>query len=275
MKKLLCLLLACVMLVSLCACKSKEAKAVEKLISTLPETTIESGAAIAEARAAYNALTASDKGEIKNIGALEEAENEFQELYEEKYYNFVNRLIDLNNDCSQIASPIGLLWNFWGGDNVGTAVGCILRLDSEESFNKMKENGDNWELTASFAVPAFETDRIKYKDKSDVLHFFEHKGNRVDCLEPVLNKCYEFNKIYRALEEKTMVLGDEIRKFKDAQSDEKHIKEVETLNEWFIQMSLFSDLALNPSGSLRDYIDKMTEYRESTKYYMTIVDSYY
>lgn len=279
MKKLLCLLLVCVMLVSLCACKSKEAKAVDKLIAGLPETSIESGAAITEARAAYDALTAADKGDIENITALEEAEDNFQKLYEEKYYSFVNRLIDLNNDCGQIASPIGLLWHYHGPDTVGLGLQCIFDCKIQEAIDTMDKAGTKWKHIAAFAAPAFAHELIKGShgklDKiNDLVDYYE-KSYHEDELNEVLQKCFEFNEIYDALEEKTVTLGDEIREFKDAQSDEKHVEEVETLNEWFIKMSLFSDMALNPSGSLRDYIDKMTEYRDSTEYYMTIVDSYY
>lgn len=74
MRKVLSLLLALIMCLSLCACgKSEAVKNVEVLIAAIGEVTLDSEAAIVAAETAYNALTDEEKAKVENIAMLTEA----------------------------------------------------------------------------------------------------------------------------------------------------------------------------------------------------------
>lgn len=73
MKKLFALLLAALMLLSLCGCQSEEAKNAQALIDAIGEVTADSDAAITAAEEAYAALSDEDKQTVENHSVLTEA----------------------------------------------------------------------------------------------------------------------------------------------------------------------------------------------------------
>ena len=70
MRRILAAALALVLAMSLCACKSAEAKSVEAQIGQIGDVTLQSAAAIEEAEAAFAALTEEQKAEVKNHDVL-------------------------------------------------------------------------------------------------------------------------------------------------------------------------------------------------------------
>ena len=80
MKKTLSLMLAFFLCLSLCACgKSEAVKNVETLIKAIGEVSAESGEAITDAEAAYNALTDEEKEQVSGIGTLSAAKVDYAE----------------------------------------------------------------------------------------------------------------------------------------------------------------------------------------------------
>ena len=61
-----------------------EAASVDKLIETIGEVTLDSGEAIEAARAAYNALTDSQKALVKNLDSLIKAESVYDAITEKQ-----------------------------------------------------------------------------------------------------------------------------------------------------------------------------------------------
>lgn len=80
MKRVLTLILALVICVSLCACKSEEAKNAEALITAIGEVTADSAAAISAARDAYSALTEEDKASVENAAVLATAQAAYADI---------------------------------------------------------------------------------------------------------------------------------------------------------------------------------------------------
>lgn len=103
-KKSLSLILVLVLTLSLfTGCKSKDAKVVEKLIDSIGEVNVDSGAAIGAAEEAYNSLSISDKDSISNYDILEAAKDEYIQLFfgvwtGPTYVNAHIRYYDINGD---------------------------------------------------------------------------------------------------------------------------------------------------------------------------------
>lgn len=87
MKKIIALVLVLVMCLSLTACKSKEARNVEKMIEAIGAVSLESESAIVSAENAYEALTEEDKAEIENYEILTTARTTLDALIYEAEMN--------------------------------------------------------------------------------------------------------------------------------------------------------------------------------------------
>lgn len=83
-KRYFALLLAALLMLSLCACKSKEAKAVDSQIEAIGEVTLESKQAIEAAEAAVKALTEEQRGELDQQPVLDQARKTYEQLLVEK-----------------------------------------------------------------------------------------------------------------------------------------------------------------------------------------------
>lgn len=87
MKKIIAIVLALSMCLSLTACKSKEARDVEKLIEAIGEVTLEGESTIISAENAYEALEEEDKAEIENYEILTTARTTLDALIYEAEMN--------------------------------------------------------------------------------------------------------------------------------------------------------------------------------------------
>lgn len=88
--------LLCALLLASCGKKSEAAAAVEAQIEAIGEITPESGDALAEARAAYDALPESEQKQVKKIKRLEKLEADYAALME--VYDYVNELTDVSEN---------------------------------------------------------------------------------------------------------------------------------------------------------------------------------
>ena len=77
MKQVLTLALCAVMVLTLCACKSKQAKAVDEQILAIGEVTVDSGNAITAAEEAYDALPEKDRADVENYAVLTAAREQY------------------------------------------------------------------------------------------------------------------------------------------------------------------------------------------------------
>lgn len=86
-KRIIAFALILCMVLSLCACKSSEAKAVEKKIEAIGEITPESESIIKEINDAYNSLSADEQASISNYEKLENANEELSNVLVAKWCN--------------------------------------------------------------------------------------------------------------------------------------------------------------------------------------------
>lgn len=79
MKKRIAVFLAALMLLSLCACKSKAAKETDELILKIDEVTASSTDEVERAQSAYDALSDKEKTQVENYALLEQAQKDLAE----------------------------------------------------------------------------------------------------------------------------------------------------------------------------------------------------
>lgn len=89
MKQVLILALCAVMVLTLCACKSKQAKAVDEQILAIGEVTAESGDAITAAEEAYDALSDKDCTDVENYAVLTAAREQYDVYVVQDLEDFV------------------------------------------------------------------------------------------------------------------------------------------------------------------------------------------
>lgn len=89
MKQVLILALCAVMVLTLCACKSKQAKAVDEQILAIGEVTAESGDAITAAEEAYDALSDKDRTDVENYAVLTAAREQYDVCVVQDLEDFV------------------------------------------------------------------------------------------------------------------------------------------------------------------------------------------
>jgi hypothetical protein len=80
MKKILCIVLTILLALTVCGCKSEEAKNADNLISAIGTVTLESEAKINEAQKAVDALTDKDKKQLDNLDTLNNAHITYEAL---------------------------------------------------------------------------------------------------------------------------------------------------------------------------------------------------
>ncbi len=79
MKKWIAVVLAALMLLSLCGCKSKAAKETDELILKIGEVTASSTDEVERAQGAYDALSDKEKTQVENYALLEQAQKDLAE----------------------------------------------------------------------------------------------------------------------------------------------------------------------------------------------------
>ena len=101
--KLLKVLLAVLLLVTIPACKSKETKSVESMIESLnlEDLTISSGEEIFAAKTAYEALEEKDAKSVANYTKLEEADKSFEEFYLEQADHAADLIEEANQKINE------------------------------------------------------------------------------------------------------------------------------------------------------------------------------
>lgn len=79
MKKWIAVVLAALMLLSLCGCKSKAAKETDELILKIGEVTASSTDEVERAQSAYDALSDKERTQVENYALLEQAQKDLAE----------------------------------------------------------------------------------------------------------------------------------------------------------------------------------------------------
>jgi len=163
MKKLLSVLLAAVMLLSLAACKSDAVKAVEAMIAGFTEMTPETEEDAAAIQEAYNALSAEERKKVKGYPEF----TEMRDTYYESLLSGVWYAFDLNlHEPESVFSPR-----------------CSITLNGDmtavhEGVHSGTENG-TWEVKDGCVVLS----GIQNVDTEHSSHYF-HEGGTSLSIEP-------------------------------------------------------------------------------------------
>ena len=165
MKKFLCLLMALAMSCSLFACKSKATASAEEQINALGTITLESGDAIAAARAAVDALKTKDRVKVENVDVLAAAETVYQNLLYTKQADDLEELI-------HGLRPITL--------NSGEALNEADRLYNEADINVKVQVENFSELVTAFQLFRFlRIDQVEVKINA-ILDVTEDSGPAIE-----------------------------------------------------------------------------------------------
>ena len=264
MKKLVPAVLVMAAVLCLGACgKSSAVKAVEDSINAIGEVTVDSKDAIKAAEDAYAALSDSDKSKVENYGTLTAAKDS---LFRTQLADYTKQMTEVSDSCAYVTEFIRLTWENLGVDNVMHALNCA------EFFTQP-------DLTPENYVTVFNTIAEENKYTVDDVKTLLWGAARGVCPEELdsnglkftsdegVQKAIRYCGLYCQAKEKISKAQEElfpaVKDFKNAYSADYSI--VNDLNEWLIELDLYSDFALDPSGSLSSYTTSKDEYEEKMK----------
>ena len=239
MKKIIALMLCAVVLLSLCACgKSKEAQNVDDLILAIGEVSIDSAEKIAVAEEAYNALSDKDKSKVENFSVLNDAIISLRRAqFDKEYVDLVSRLEDLNDKSQQIFSTTYLIWENSGTDLGRSFLGLVVGARSALTGEKLS------------------------LDISDSQK------------EKVIEKCMEYNTLCNSAKDASKALEEDLKSF-GTNYESDFSEEVDNLNSWCIESSLYTEFSMTPSGTMSNYANQNSTYHDNLNRFQKIAESY-
>lgn len=258
--------MALILCLSLCACgKSEEAKAVDEMLSAIGEVTNDNLEEAETALAAYNALSDKDRETIENTTILERIQDE---MFWVNYYNAVYSLDEVYHAAQFVTDSTKGIWDNVGVDNFWTAYNCIrlLNLDipkSEYDEIRGKDISTSIWMAAEGLYPEV-ADTIS----DAVFHMSDEMA------QDIIDICVAFNYEYDLTKDDMTPVGEKtqelIKKYRDAYADE-----ISALEELYLEVSMYADFALEPSGSLASYISQNSDYQNTIERLIKVMKTSY
>lgn len=253
MKKIISLVLALVMCLSLCACgKSQAVKDVEEVIKAIGEVSLDSEEAILKAERMYDYLTDSEKSKVENKGVLVEARYAYDKLYTDTIYNTAKEAYDLMNEAYAI-----YLFNAHGLNNA---------MNFGESANAWTMDSDFCKRYAEASNGVLDLPKLTEQEVRDALEYLYNdnglsgnvKADKFFCMT-LFNRACVFIRGYRALDimEDAGVL---LLKLKDTYHDEKYYP---ILKEYFDFVATGNDFNTDPNN----FVPRIAEYQTTESQY--------
>lgn len=265
MKKAISLLLALVLCLSLCACgKSAKAKTVDEMILAIGEVTNDNISDVETAMEAYDALPEQDKKTIENYALLQTAQ---EKMFYIKYYDLTNRLLEVYNNCQKVTNDTVIIWDNVGSNGFWNAYEAVRFLSlglSREEYDKLsiEISGAKAYATIWCAARGLCPDNIYDTNK------MTDEGQ-----DKTIELCHSFNKCYDFISQQMEPLSEEFKAFKNKYKED-YRDETDTLSDLCLELSMYVDFALEPTGSLTSYTSKNREYIDSIDRLAKIIDSY-
>lgn len=242
MRKIVSFIIALMMCLSLCSCGGK------------------------------NENTSTDKDNItstieKNTSVLstEESDN-----FDTEYAAMIERVEALNADTALIAGTVYETWSNAGPSDFYTFYGSIFSITDGTTLDTVR--------IVTLGAVACAVLPGKYWD--DNAKSSANLANAVEVLEKdsakaqeVLDAAIAYNHLYDSLKTADEALSADMKVFKEQYKDQ-YEEEVDTLREWILESSMYVDHALNPSGSLIEYGNAITEYEQNLNRFSKIANSY-
>ena len=265
MKRTIAFILAFGMCLSLCACgKSSAAKAVDEMILAIGEVTSDSASAIEAAVEAYDALSAKDQESIENYAVLQNAQ---EELFYVEFYDLANSLLEVYYNCQYVSDGTRIIWDNVGNKDFWTCYNAVLMLDQDLSKSEYDEK-----FIAATGVKAYATIWCAARGLCPSNVYDTNKMSD-EGQEKTIDLCYSFNQSYKLISEKMDPLSEAVRIFKTKYKNDFE-DEIDTINEMCLELSMYVDFALEPSGSLNSYTSQETTYHNTIDRLVKILDSY-
>lgn len=254
MKKILSLILAFAMCLSLCACgKSEEVKAVEEMITAIGTVSTESCDAITAAEEAYSALSPEDKEKVENYTVLTNAKTALGEIV---YASLIQRLSEINEKSEILASGIICTWGNVGVDDFWTYFNNVLRFKDDTAISAIMSMEES-DLLVIMSLSGWALNKAYFSDGADGVRFAEP-----DEYEYITSLCKPIASAYVTLPEMSEELNKEVtyffKEYKDSSPERAQV-----LQEWFLESSMYVDFSLNPAGSLANYKSQLYDYAEA------------
>lgn len=264
MKKTIVLLMTLVICLSLCACgKSAEAAAVDEMILAIGEVTIDNVSSVEAAVEAYNALSDKDRESVENYEMLKEAQ---EDLFYIEFYELTNKLLEVYYNCQNVSNGTRIIWDNVGSSDFWTTYNSVrtfnmgLTLEEyDEIFMEItgtKAYASIWAAARGLCPSYVDGTSITYEGK-----------------ETTIELCHSFNACYDFISENMDPLCEEIWSFVDKYESD-YEDEVETLNDLCLELDMYVDFALEPSGTLNDYTSTETDYKNAIDRLVKVMDSY-
>lgn len=191
--------------------------------------------------------------------------------FDEEYTSMINRVEALNSDTSRITEIVYGTWSNVGVSNFNTFFNLLLSLTEGTTL-------DSTDYSTQLGPAACCLFPSEYWDDDTETARNLYNATMALKADPakaqkVLDAAIDFNNVYSSLTKIDAALSADIKTFKE-QYGEKYSEEVETLRDWVLESSMYVDYALNPSGSLIEYGNGITEYEENLNRFSKIANAY-
>ncbi len=283
MKKIISLILALVMCLSLCACgKSEAVVKVEELISAIGEVSLESKSAIESAQEAFNALSEEEKAEVENYYVLVESHDAFKQLEEIEAQRLLEETYDNIKAAWIIADQIGTgIYNVWHGwvwekeemsskglqffaDKASLSMDEIIEGFAARNYiNELfAKTGINWNDISEEDKEFYRNGTVKAFEKASKAKQY------VDMSDALSGTIYSF-KLNGNLYEAQTLLESAKQGLKELPADYEYYS---VLKDFYTTTSALADFCASPSGSLDQYKVLLNDYRKEVRDYMNDLD---
>lgn len=266
MKKTIFALLLCAVLILLSACgKSQAVKDVEKMISEIGEVSLEQKPAIQQANEALELLSDKEKESVENIALLIEANDN---LFKAEYSAVMGEMATIKDRTDYSVAVIQKIWNNAGSTDFWTFYDAVVLFKKPEQSDALIsfEGEKNWKIRVWAAGTAL------YGKDFDI-YDLATTGSGRELADKVVNECVAFNQRYTNLSEDCESIGEWINILKTEYTND-YSEQIKALQDWYIELSLYTDLAANPKGSLSSFKSECNEFQSNIDRYQKIASTY-
>ena len=270
MKKACSVLLMAVLILSLCSCKSRGAQAVDDLILSIEDVTIDNIETVENARKAYEALSENKKAQIENLTTLEELE---RNAFQKQYANFAWRLKQLDENCGYVCSLKAQLFYVFGDDFIDFALSELRSLDSiEEVENYREKDEDLWAILLRAILCTAVYPEYTYDDASSLIGSWSSNDSLF--VEEPTQICVKYNEAYeKATFDVFNKLEEDVKIFID-KYDAVYPQKIEALRKWYANIIILRDLTWE-INIYDAYESELEECLKLNKQYAATAEAYY
>lgn len=231
------------------------------MIASIGDVTNEKFDLVRSTLDAYNALSEENRNSVENHDILENAVNEMFSL---QFADLADKLTDIYYNCQYVTSGTKTIWQNVGSSDFWTCYNCARKFIfdiSASEYDELFVEASGVKATASIYCAA-----LGLCPEYIV-------NNSVISADAVIDECIAFNSSYSLIYENMEQVEDEVHTFKK-DYENSFEDEVNILNDLCLEVSLYRDFALEPSGNLNGYISTDAEYQSSINRMIKTLDSY-